>query len=89
MFELFEGRHIRPITPMHVFSFEDVPNAIRFIRAGKHIGKIVISSGPDAKVKVPVSLVSRSATFSVMCTNLCERFDGLLKSFTCVMMLPI
>jgi NADPH:quinone reductase-like Zn-dependent oxidoreductase len=64
MFELLEARHIRPIMPMHVFSFEDVPNAIRFIRAGKHIGKIVISSGPDAKVTVPVSLVSCFATFS-------------------------
>lgn len=57
LFELLEGRHVKPINPIHVFSFTEVKSAIRYLRAGKHIGKIVISDGPDAHFKAPVSLI--------------------------------
>ncbi|KAM7207245.1 hypothetical protein V8F20_002511 [Naviculisporaceae sp. PSN 640] len=54
LFELLEGRHVKPINPVHLFSFTDVANAVRFLRAGKHIGKVVISRRPDTKIRVPV-----------------------------------
>lgn len=52
---MIEAGHVKPIAPIHQFSFADIPSAIRFLRAGKHIGKIVISDGAKAVVKVPVS----------------------------------
>ena len=58
LFELLEGRHVKPINPIHVFSFTDVPNAVRYLRAGKHIGKVVISDGVEPKVTIPVSQTS-------------------------------
>ncbi|KAL2126805.1 hypothetical protein VTI74DRAFT_212 [Chaetomium olivicolor] len=55
LFALVEGGHIKPINPIHRFSWTDIPAAIRFLRAGKHMGKIVLSDGDlDAKVEVPV-----------------------------------
>ncbi|THC92577.1 hypothetical protein EYZ11_007940 [Aspergillus tanneri] len=55
IFALINGGHIQPIRPIHRFSWTDIPSAIRFLRAGKHIGKIVLSDGehPD-KIEVPV-----------------------------------
>jgi NADPH:quinone reductase-like Zn-dependent oxidoreductase len=55
LFELLDGRHVKPINPIHIFSFSDVANAVRYLRAGKHIGKVVISDGFDPKISVPVS----------------------------------
>lgn len=56
LFTLIEWGHIKPINPIHRYSWTDIPAAIRFLRAGKHIGKIVLSDGgADAKVQVPVS----------------------------------
>ena len=40
---------------MKVFPFEDIPAAFRYMRGGNHIGKIVISNGPNAEIQVPVS----------------------------------
>ncbi|WYZ45768.1 hypothetical protein EsH8_VIII_001084 [Colletotrichum jinshuiense] len=54
LFELLEGRHVKPINPIHIFSFTDVANAVRYLRAGKHIGKVVISDGAEPKISVPV-----------------------------------
>ncbi|RAL16426.1 MDR/SDR family oxidoreductase [Aspergillus homomorphus CBS 101889] len=54
LFELLEGRHVKPINPVHIFSFTDVANAVRYLRAGKHIGKVVISDRLDPKISVPV-----------------------------------
>jgi NADPH:quinone reductase and related Zn-dependent oxidoreductases len=55
LFELIERGHVRPINPIHQFSWTDIPSAIRFLRAGKHIGKIVLSDGDThAEIKVPV-----------------------------------
>lgn len=42
---------------MKVFPFEDITSAFRYMRDGKHMGKIVISSGSQADVKVPVRLL--------------------------------
>lgn len=55
MFDLVAKGHIKPISPMKVFPFEEIIEALRYLRAGTHLGKIVISNGPNAKVQVPVS----------------------------------
>jgi len=55
LFELLEGGHIKPINPVHRFSWTEIPTAVRFLRPGTHIGKVVLSDGADAKIQVPVS----------------------------------
>ncbi|KAI0883761.1 reducing type I polyketide synthase [Annulohypoxylon maeteangense] len=54
VFKLMEEGHLKPISPMHLFSFTNIPDAFRLIRSGKHIGKLVISDGQAGSVKVPV-----------------------------------
>ena len=51
---LIEKGHVKPISPIKTFGFEDVPSAFRFMRGAKHIGKIVISNGSRNIDKVPV-----------------------------------
>ncbi|EQB57536.1 beta-ketoacyl synthase domain-containing protein [Colletotrichum gloeosporioides Cg-14] len=63
LFELLEGRHVKPINPIHIFSFTDVANAVRYLRAGKHIGKVVISDGPEPKISVPVRRAPKTLHF--------------------------
>jgi Zinc-binding dehydrogenase len=55
LFDLIEKGHITPISPIKIFTFEDIPSAFRYMRAGNHIGKIVISSGENRTIEVPVS----------------------------------
>ena len=54
LMELIEKGHVKPISPIQTFDFEDVPSAFRFMRGAKHIGKIVISNGSRNIDKVPV-----------------------------------
>ncbi|KAI1122424.1 PKSKA1 [Nemania abortiva] len=54
LFELIDSGHVKPINPIHRFSFSDAPSAIRLLRAGKHVGKIVLSNGASPKIAVPV-----------------------------------
>ncbi|TEA16265.1 Highly reducing polyketide synthase [Colletotrichum sidae] len=63
LFELLEGRHVKPISPVHIFSFADVANAVRYLRAGKHIGKVVISDGPEPRISVPVRRAPKALRF--------------------------
>ncbi|KAI9729806.1 MAG: hypothetical protein M1818_008384 [Claussenomyces sp. TS43310] len=63
LFELLEGRHVKPINPIHTFSFNDVPNAVRYLRAGKHIGKVVITDSVKPKVIVPVRRAPKTLHF--------------------------
>ena len=60
MFTLYAGGHIKPIHPIKVFPFEDIPAAFAYMRGGRHIGKIVISNGENAKINVPVRPAPRS-----------------------------
>ena len=55
IFDLIAQKHIKPIAPMTIFPFEGIPAAFRYMRGGNHIGKIVISNGPDAEIHIPVS----------------------------------
>jgi hypothetical protein len=46
--------HIVPLYPRKVFPFHDIVGAFRYMRAGNHIGKILISDGPDRSNQVLV-----------------------------------
>lgn len=48
---------IKPIHICKTFDWGDIADALRYMRDGKHIGKIVISSAEPSSVQVPVSLV--------------------------------
>lgn len=51
---LVEG-HIKPISPMTVFSFSQIPDAMRYMRSGEHMGKIVIADDGEVEdVLVPI-----------------------------------
>ncbi|KDN72130.1 putative beta-ketoacyl synthase domain-containing protein [Colletotrichum sublineola] len=45
---------IRPIHICKTFAWENIVDALRYMRDGKHIGKIIISSPGRSAVKVPV-----------------------------------
>lgn len=47
--ELVEQGHMKPISPIKVFSFEEMGDAFRFLGSGKHIGKLIISNGEEAE----------------------------------------
>ncbi|KAI2616727.1 reducing type I polyketide synthase [Hypoxylon sp. NC1633] len=52
IFTLVNQKRLRPISPMTIFSFNDTLAAFRLIRSGRHMGKVVISDGPNAKIEV-------------------------------------
>ncbi|OTB04503.1 hypothetical protein M426DRAFT_261766 [Hypoxylon sp. CI-4A] len=54
IFHLLGRGNIKPITPVHVFSFAEIPKALRYIGSGKHIGKLVISDSDTSGIQVPV-----------------------------------
>ncbi|OBT76519.1 hypothetical protein VF21_05368 [Pseudogymnoascus sp. 05NY08] len=54
LFELINNGYIKPIHPITTFGFDEVPAALSHIRAGRHIGKIVITRRPDEDVQVPI-----------------------------------
>ena len=54
IFELIEGGHVGPIHPVSTYGFDKVIDALTFMRRGQHIGKIVISSGTENDVHLPV-----------------------------------
>lgn len=54
IFKLVEEGHIRPIHPRKIFSFAEISDALRYMRGGNHIGKIVISDGTKRDIRVPV-----------------------------------
>ena len=55
VFALLAERHIKPISPISVFLFEDIAAAFRYMRDGKHMGKIVVSNGLQENIRIPVS----------------------------------
>ncbi|KAK0625506.1 hypothetical protein B0T17DRAFT_578452 [Bombardia bombarda] len=59
IFALVEAGHVKAISPIVTYGFENVPAALAYIRRGQHIGKIVITNhGED--VKVPIRPAIRS-----------------------------
>jgi hypothetical protein len=62
--------HIRPISPMTVFPMNEIPDAMRYMRSGEHIGKIVVSHGKEDDVIVPVRRAPTAITFDPNATYL-------------------
>ncbi|KUJ12798.1 putative polyketide synthase [Mollisia scopiformis] len=60
LMQLVKDGHVKPIAPMSIFPFEDIVSAIRFLRAGTHLGKVVISNGAGNSFEVPVRPAARS-----------------------------
>lgn len=57
---LIHARHVKPITPIKTFPFENIPGAFHYMRGANHIGKIVISSSESKEiVRVPVRAAPR------------------------------
>ena len=54
VFDLVEAGHVGPIHPITTFGFDQVIDALSFMRSGKHIGKIVISNQDKGDVQVPI-----------------------------------
>ncbi|KAJ5100194.1 PKS-like enzyme [Penicillium angulare] len=55
LFELINGGHIRPLEPRTEFAYNDIVGAIRYMRGGAHVGKIVVSRNlPGSNTKVPI-----------------------------------
>ncbi|KAI3329679.1 putative polyketide synthase [Ustulina deusta] len=54
IFDLVNNGHVGPIHPVTVFPFDQVIEALSFIRRGQHIGKLVVSSGEHEDVQLPV-----------------------------------
>ena len=54
LMDLVAKGHVKPIAPVTVFPFEDIVSAFRYLRGGTHIGKIVIPSGANRNIELPV-----------------------------------
>lgn len=63
MMNLLAKGHIKPISPIKFFPFEDIASAFRFMRGRSHIGKIVITNGLNAKIEVPARPAARQLHF--------------------------
>jgi hypothetical protein len=75
-FDLVGKGHVKPVTPIQVFPFGKIPNALRLIRSGKHIGKLVISRAQEPELEVPVRRASRGINLR---TNVCYLIVGGLR----------
>ncbi|KAI0202678.1 beta-ketoacyl synthase domain-containing protein [Astrocystis sublimbata] len=64
LFDLINGGHIKPIRPMTTFPFNEVPAALAHIRAGRHMGKIVISNQTDEDVEMAIRPATRKLKLS-------------------------
>ncbi|ETS75485.1 hypothetical protein PFICI_12429 [Pestalotiopsis fici W106-1] len=75
LFDLLDNGRIQPVHPIHQFSWGDIPSAIRFLRSGKHMGKIVITDG-EAEVQVPIRRAPKTFPFD---DNRCYLIVGGLR----------
>jgi hypothetical protein len=56
--DLVAKGHVKPISPITVFPFEDIISAFRYLRGGTHIGKVVISNGPNTNINIELPVRS-------------------------------
>jgi len=54
MMDLVSYRAVKAISPIKLFAYDDIPNALRFMRGANHIGKIIISNAGYTDCTVPV-----------------------------------
>lgn len=68
---LLVAGHIKPISPRTVFPFDKILDAIRYMRSGNHMGKIVISHSTDGDdTVVPTRLAPTTLRFDPKATYL-------------------
>jgi NADPH:quinone reductase-like Zn-dependent oxidoreductase len=61
LFGLLEAGHVKPISPITTFPWEDIQSAFRYMRSAKHVGKIVISNGDSSGIiQVPIRPAPRN-----------------------------
>ncbi|KAI4952622.1 Type I Iterative PKS [Alternaria rosae] len=62
MMHMIVTRGVKPISPIVLFPYNDIPSALRFLRSANHIGKIIISNKglADADPVVPVRPAPRT-----------------------------
>lgn len=53
MLDLIANGQIKPIAPVTIYPFSEIVDAIRYMRGGSHIGKIIISNGHERDIEVP------------------------------------
>ncbi|KAL5372036.1 hypothetical protein DPSP01_013809 [Paraphaeosphaeria sporulosa] len=64
LFEMLNGRHVRPIEPRTVFPYSKIGDAIRYMRGGTHMGKIIISrEAENSTPLVPIRPAKRVVHF--------------------------
>lgn len=52
IFKLVDAGHIKPIYPITTFGFDDIPSALAHVRSGRHIGKVIVTSGDKSDSQV-------------------------------------
>ncbi|RYP64884.1 hypothetical protein DL771_008561 [Monosporascus sp. 5C6A] len=78
LFALLEAGHVKPINPLQCFSFNDLPSAMRALRAGKHIAVMCRSGYDDDKSRGVIKQVKALGahidllTADVTCANQVE-----------------
>jgi KR domain/Zinc-binding dehydrogenase len=76
MFQMIAEGQLKPISPIKIFSFHEIADAFRYMRSGLHIGKIVISDGPQRDVQVPTRAAPRRLSLR---SDVCYLIVGGLK----------
>lgn len=51
---LINAGHLKPIYPITTFGFDAIPAALAHIRAGRHMGKIIISNQNSEDLQLPI-----------------------------------
>ena len=54
IFDLVNGGHVGPIHPVTIYRSDEVIEALSYIRRGQHIGKVVIATGDEKDVQLPI-----------------------------------
>ena len=71
MHKLLADEEVNPIRPIHVFPPEKIPEAMRFMKKGEHIGKIVIAMPENpvdisATRKASASILSATSSYLIV-----------------------
>lgn len=51
---MINAGHLKPVTPITAFPFDEVAGALSYIRSGRHLGKVVVSRSEKRDVQVPI-----------------------------------
>ncbi|KAI3391508.1 hypothetical protein diail_7206 [Diaporthe ilicicola] len=65
MMDMINLRVVKPISPIKLFAYDDIPSALRFMRGANHIGKIIISNKEHSDPDPPVLVRPSSRQFQL------------------------